>query len=174
MSQQVKGSWPLKWKSKKKADDASVSEYSQSEQDSLADSQSQSQSQSMSQSQSNYGNEDGESEALSEIPRDQALRLIVTSDGEIDPSLLVRKRGWVFKKGGSAHDTGFGRRNWKKRWFRLNPIDFYENTGYELQQYDAGKNETLKGTVSLVDVEIFCTAVREIRVYMYKIYFIIL
>jgi hypothetical protein len=89
--------------------------------------------------------------------RDAAYKLVVTSDGQLDPSLLIRTEGWIHKKGGSVNEGAFGggRRNWKKRWFELRPIPFFGNTGYELQYFDR-PNGTLKGTVGLSETEIFC------------------
>lgn len=97
------------------------------------------------------------SNASSQDPKDGGiLHLVVNSEGEIDPSLISRRTGWIYKKGGSVNDSGFGRRNWKKRWFVLKPIPFFENTGYELQYFDGSRSGRLKGTVNLVGAEIFC------------------
>jgi hypothetical protein len=98
---------------------------------------------------------DGRGEVFT-TDRDAALKLVVTSDGQLDPSLLIRREGWIHKKGGSVNEGGFGgRRNWKKRWFVLVPIPFFGYTGYELQYYDR-PNGVLKGTVGLNETEIFC------------------
>lgn len=90
---------------------------------------------------------------------DSAQRLIITGDGELDPSLLIRTEGWVHKKGGIVNEGGIlsGRRNWKKRWFVLTEIDFRGHIGYELNYYDSNtRRGKLKGTVGLSEVEIFC------------------
>jgi hypothetical protein len=81
-------------------------------------------------------------------------RLIVDNEGNLDISILPRTNGYVYKKGGAVNARG-GFRNWKKRWFVLAPVDFLGHEGYELQYYDA-PNGTLKGNVSLSDVELYC------------------
>lgn len=80
-------------------------------------------------------------------------RLIVTQEGALDPSLLVRTEGYIYKKGGAVNARG-GFRNWKKRWFVLVPVDFFGYQGYELQYFDA-PNGNLKGTIALNDVDLF-------------------
>ncbi len=80
-------------------------------------------------------------------------RLLVTHEGLLDSSLLVRTEGYMHKKGGAVNSRG-GLRNWKKRWFVLAPIDFYGTQGYELHYFDSpGGN--LKGKVSLSEIELF-------------------
>jgi hypothetical protein len=86
-------------------------------------------------------------------PAGNASRLIVTQEGTLDPSLLIRTEGFMYKKGGAVNARG-GFRNWKKRWFVLAPVDFFGYQGYELRYYDA-PNGTLKGTVSLNDVDVY-------------------
>jgi hypothetical protein len=81
-------------------------------------------------------------------------RVVVTHEGILDPSQLVRTEGYLWKKGGTVNARG-GFRNWKKRWFVLTPVDFLGTQGYELRYYD-GPNGNLKGHVGLNDVEIFC------------------
>ena len=82
-------------------------------------------------------------------------RLLVTNEGRLDPSLLLRTEGFMHKKGGAVNARG-GFRNWKKRWFVLAPVDFLGVAqGYELQYYDA-PNGNLKGKVGLSEVELFC------------------
>lgn len=80
-------------------------------------------------------------------------RLVVTQEGTLDPSLLIRTEGYMYKKGGAVNARG-GFRNWKKRFFVLAPVDFFGYQGYELQYYDA-PNGTLKGTVALNDVDVY-------------------
>jgi hypothetical protein len=80
-------------------------------------------------------------------------RLVVTQEGTLDPSLLIRTEGYMYKKGGAVNARG-GFRNWKKRYFVLAPVDFFGYQGYELQYYDA-PNGTLKGTVALNDVDLY-------------------
>lgn len=88
---------------------------------------------------------------------DPAKHLIITSDGQLDKSLLIRTQGWIYKKGGSVNENSFagGRRNWKKRWFVLEEIPYLGHVGYELQYFDS-KNGKLKGTIGLSEVEIHC------------------
>lgn len=81
-------------------------------------------------------------------------RLMVDREGQLDTSLLVRMEGWIYKKGGVVNSRG-GRRNWKRRYFKLEPVDYFEHTAYELKYYD-DKGGDLKGSVSLFDVEIYC------------------
>lgn len=81
-------------------------------------------------------------------------RLIVDHEGNLDPSVLRRTSGYMYKKGGAVNARG-GFRNWKRRWFILAPVDFLGHEAYELQYFDA-PNGTLKGTVSLSDVELYC------------------
>ena len=86
--------------------------------------------------------------------------MLVTHDGLLDPSLLLRTEGYINKKGGTINARG-GFRNWKKRWFMLVPISDYlmdgsGHVGYELQYWTAPSGGRLKGTVGLADVEIYC------------------
>eukprot|EP00981_Chlorochromonas_danica_P005183 scaffold1046_cov162-Ochromonas_danica.AAC.13 len=81
-------------------------------------------------------------------------RLIVDHEGNLDPSVLRRTSGYMYKKGGAVNARG-GFRNWKRRWFVLAPVDFLGHEAYELQYFDT-PNGTLKGTVSLSDVELYC------------------
>lgn len=83
-------------------------------------------------------------------------RLHVTHDGRLEDRLLVRTEGWMYKKGGAVNQRG-GRKNWKKRWFVLAPFDFLGQDAYELQYFDK-PGGTLKGSVGLSDVVIFCEA----------------
>lgn len=76
--------------------------------------------------------------------------------GQLDPTQLKRTEGYIYKKGGAVNTRG-GRRNWKKRWFVLTPIDYKERTAFEFRYYDGPKGK-LKGTLGLFDVEIFCEA----------------
>jgi len=81
-------------------------------------------------------------------------RVVVTSEGTLDPSQLTRTEGYMWKKGGAVNARG-GFRNWKKRWFVLVPVEFLGSQGYELQYYD-GPNGSLKGKVGLNDVDLHC------------------
>jgi hypothetical protein len=63
-------------------------------------------------------------------------------------------------EGGTVNERfGHGRRNWKKRWFVLSPIEFMSKTGYELQYYDSEKKKNLKGSVGLNGIEIFTDSI---------------
>lgn len=95
-------------------------------------------------------------EAYEQSNRSANGRLIVTHEGNLDPSLLLRTTGYIYKKGGAVNARG-GFRNWKKRWFILSPVDFFGFQGYELQYYDT-PNGTQKGTVPLNDIEISITS----------------
>ena len=99
--------------------------------------------------------EDGEGEEVQGYVVPMA-KLQVTADGQLEEKLLVRTEGWMYKKGGAVNQR-LGRKNWKKRWFVLNKFDFRGQTGYELQYFDR-PNGTLKGSVGLMDVVIFCEA----------------
>eukprot|EP01038_Epipyxis_sp_PR26KG_P007045 gene7045-9620_t len=81
-------------------------------------------------------------------------RLIVTNEGLLDPSLLVRTEGYLYKKGGAVNARG-GFKTWKKRWFAIEPAEVLGHQGYELKYYD-GPNGRLKGTVGLTEVELYC------------------
>lgn len=99
--------------------------------------------------------EDGDGEEVQGYVVPMA-KLQVTADGQLEEKLLVRTEGWMYKKGGAVNQR-LGRKNWKKRWFVLNKFDFRGQTGYELQYFDR-PNGTLKGSVGLMDVVIFCEA----------------
>ena len=63
----------------------------------------------------------------------------------------------IINVGGAVNARG-GRKNWKRRWFVLTPIEYKgDRSAYELRYYD-GPNGRLKGSVGLFDVEIFCEA----------------
>ncbi len=95
--------------------------------------------------------ETSETEASTRVP--PANRLLITNEGLLDPSMLVRTEGYMHKKGGAVNSRG-GLRNWKKRWFVLASVDFFDTVGYELQYYDSpGGN--LKGKVGLSEIELF-------------------
>lgn len=81
-------------------------------------------------------------------------RLVMTHDGNLDTSTLPRMSGYMYKKGGAVNARG-GFRNWKKRWFVIAAVDFFDHEGYELQYYDA-PNGNLKGSVSLSGVDLYC------------------
>lgn len=80
-------------------------------------------------------------------------RLLITHEGLLDPSMLVRTEGYMYKKGGAVNSRG-GLRNWKKRWFVIETVDFFGTQGFELQYFSA-PNGKLKGKVGLSDVELF-------------------
>lgn len=86
-------------------------------------------------------------------------KLQVTHDGHLEEKLLVRTEGWMYKKGGAVNQRGniIQRKNWKKRWFVIVPFEFKGQQGYELEYYDRPKG-SLKGSVGLQDVVIFCEA----------------
>ena len=83
-------------------------------------------------------------------------RIMTTHDGRLDPSLLPRTEGYIYKKGGTVNARG-GRRNWRRRYFVLTNVDFRGKPGYELRYYD-GPNGKLKGTLGLSEAEIYCEA----------------
>lgn len=83
-------------------------------------------------------------------------KLLITSEGELDPQLLVRREGWLWKKGGAINVSKFaGRRNWKYRWFELTPIQLFGKTAYEIQYWESEKKKKHLGSVALNEVEIF-------------------
>ena len=89
-----------------------------------------------------------------EISRPFNNRLIVTNEGLLDPSLLIRTEGYMYKKGGTVNARG-GYRTWKKRWFKLQEADILGHQGYELKYFD-GPDRKCKGTIGLTEVELFC------------------
>lgn len=106
---------------------------------------------------STVNDSDANEESYAEESEEENLRssrLLVTNEGFLDPSLLIRTKGYMHKKGGAVNARG-GFRNWKKRWFVLEPVEFLGTKGYELQYYD-GPNGKLKGKVGLSEVELFC------------------
>ena len=86
-------------------------------------------------------------------------RLEITADGALEERLLIRKEGWMYKKGGAVNKrggvVGGGRTNWKNRWFVLTEVPFRGQKGYELRYYDRPKG-ALKGSVGLSEVAIYC------------------
>jgi hypothetical protein len=91
-------------------------------------------------------------------------RLEITADGALEERLLIRREGWMQKKGGTVNRrggaSGGGRTNWKKRWFVLAEVPFRGQTGYELRYYDRPKG-ALKGSVGLSEVTIFCESTQK-------------
>jgi hypothetical protein len=86
-------------------------------------------------------------------------RVVVTNEGTLDPSQLLRTEGYIWKKGGAVNARG-GFRNWKKRWFVLAPVEFLGASAYELQYYDGPKG-SLKGKVGLNDIDLYCESKKE-------------
>lgn len=91
-------------------------------------------------------------------------RLEITADGALEERLLIRREGWMHKKGGAVNRRGGagggGRTNWKKRWFILSEVPFRGQRGYELKYYDR-PNGALKGSVGLSEVAIFCESTQK-------------
>lgn len=87
-----------------------------------------------------------------DAPMGSPNRLIVTHDGLLDRSVLKKTEGWMYKKGGAVNARG-GFRNWKKRWFVLESVDFLGSEGFELRYFDAPGGK-LKGKVGLNDVDV--------------------
>ena len=54
----------------------------------------------------------------------------------INPAILKRTAGFVWKKGGIVNGTT-GRRNWKKRWFVIESKVFDTFVGYELRYFES-------------------------------------
>ena len=98
--------------------------------------------------------DDEEEHLIDEIdaPQNSPSRLIVTHDGLLDRSVLKRVDGWMYKKGGAVNARG-GFRNWKKRWFVLDSVDFLGSEGFELRYYDRPGGK-LKGRIGLNDVDV--------------------
>lgn len=95
-------------------------------------------------------------EGYEEVPRQ---RLIVTNDGLLDPSLLLKTEGYISKKGGTVNARG-GFRSWRKRWFKLVEVEDFladgsDHVGYELEYWTSPKGKQ-KGIIGLADVEIYC------------------
>lgn len=72
----------------------------------------------------------------------------------INPAVLKRTAGYIYKKGGVVNMTA-GRRNWKKRWFVIEPKIFEGFIGYQFKYYE-NANGKLKGSIDLQNVEVFC------------------
>jgi hypothetical protein len=91
-------------------------------------------------------------------------RLEITADGALEERLLVRREGWMYKKGGTVNRrggaAGGGRKNWRKRWFVLAEVPFRGQKGYELRYYDRPKG-ALKGSVGLSEVTIYCESTQK-------------
>jgi hypothetical protein len=91
-------------------------------------------------------------------------RLEITADGALEERLLVRREGWMYKKGGTVNRrggaAGGGRKNWRKRWFVLAEVPFRGQKGYELRYYDGPKG-ALKGSVGLSEVTIYCESTQK-------------
>ena len=98
------------------------------------------------------GEDDDDDDLQSHTIPPSPARLVVTNDGTLDKSMLKRVDGYMYKKGGAVNARG-GFRNWKKRWFVLETVDFLGNQGFELQYFDAPHGK-LKGKVNLNDVEV--------------------
>lgn len=80
-----------------------------------------------------------------------------TKEGLLNPDLLVRTTGWMYKKGGAVNARG-GFKSWRRRWFELVEVPYKDGIGYELQYFDSEKKTNYKGTIGLSEVEIFCAA----------------
>jgi hypothetical protein len=72
----------------------------------------------------------------------------------INPAVLKRTAGFIYKKGGVVNVTA-GRRNWKKRWFVIETKIYETFVGYEFKYFET-PNGKLKGSVDLTNVEVFC------------------
>ena len=72
----------------------------------------------------------------------------------INPAVLKRTAGYIYKKGGVVNVTA-GRRNWKRRWFVIETKNYDSFVGYEFRYYEA-PNGKLKGSLDLTNVEVFC------------------
>jgi hypothetical protein len=94
------------------------------------------------------------SEGTVEEDKPVPQRLKVNNEGLLDPSVLIRREGYMYKKGGAVKARG-GFRNWKKRWFVLEHVDFLGNDGFELVYYDSPGGKQ-KGRVGLSEIELYC------------------
>ena len=106
-----------------------------------------------------YEDDDEEDNDMVEI---KAKTLDIGADGSLSEDLLVRREGWIWKKGGAVNQRSAGRTNWKKRWFVLKEINFRGQIGYEMKYYDKPKG-ALKGSVGLSEVSIFCESTRSVQ-----------
>jgi len=97
--------------------------------------------------------EDDGSNASSHSPTNIQSRIVITNEGLLDQSVLPKTEGYMYKKGGAVNARG-GFRNWKKRWFVIETVDFMDSVSFELQYFDR-PGGTMKGKVSLHDVEVF-------------------
>lgn len=104
--------------------------------------------------------QDGEEESYDEDDEEESriqiapARVKVNHEGILDPSVLIRRDGYMFKKGGAVNARG-GFRNWKKRWFVLEHVNFLGHEGFELQYFDKPGGK-MKGKVGLSEIELFC------------------
>ena len=106
--------------------------------------------------------EDSEEENDEEIVEIKPQALEISADGALEEHLLIRREGWMYKKGGAVNQRNAGRHNWKKRWFVLKEINFRGQIGYELKYYDKPRG-ALKGSVGLSEVSIFCESTRSMQ-----------
>jgi len=72
---------------------------------------------------------------------------------KLDPTMLKKTEGWVWKKGGIGAN-GIRRRNWKKRWFQLIEQRTETYPKYDIEYYDK-PGGLLKGTIELEGAEVF-------------------
>ena len=86
---------------------------------------------------------------------ERPVRVVTTNEGRLDDQSIPRRSGYIWKKGGAVNARG-GRKNLKKRWFELEEVNFRQGTGYELKYYDGEDKRSLKGSVGLSEVEVFC------------------
>lgn len=106
--------------------------------------------------------DDDDDDDEDEMVEIKAKALDIGADGSLSEDLLVRREGWIWKKGGAVNQRSAGRKNWKKRWFVLKEINFRGQIGYEMKYYDRPKG-FLKGTVGLSEVSIFCESTRSMQ-----------
>jgi hypothetical protein len=66
--------------------------------------------------------------------REAQVNIMIANEG-INPAVLKRTAGYIWKKGGIVNVTA-GRRNWKKRWFVIETKVFETFVGYELRYFE--------------------------------------
>ena len=112
--------------------------------------------------QAEYSYEEDANSEEGDMVEIKAKALDIGPDGSLSEDLLIRREGWIWKKGGAVNQRSGGRHNWKKRWFVLKEINFRGQIGYELKYYDRPRG-FLKGSVGLSEVSIFCESTRSMQ-----------
>ena len=68
--------------------------------------------------QAEYSYEEDANSEEGDMVEIKAKALDIGPDGSLSEDLLIRREGWIWKKGGAVNQRSGGRHNWKKRWFQ--------------------------------------------------------